>query len=94
MLLLTLNAIFAMAAAGIAVQSFRRGIPFVRNGWTVIQTQTQHPDYRVNVERRRAISEGGRFLIGGITWLVISIGAVLATVYFGGQAFTLLYNGG
>jgi hypothetical protein len=93
MLLAALNALFAMGALTIALQAFRKGLPFVRYGWTVLQTQTQHPDYRTNVERRRAISEGGRFLVGGILWLMMSLGAVLAAVYFGLQAFTLLYVG-
>lgn len=93
MLLAAINAIFAMGALTIAMQAFRKGLPFLRNGWTVLQTQTQHPDYRTNVERRRAINEGGRFLIGGILWLVMSLGAALAAAYFGIQAFTLIYGG-
>jgi hypothetical protein len=92
MLLAAVNALFAMGAFTIALQAFRKGLPFVRNGWIILQTQTQYPDYRTNVERRRAVQEGGRFLIGGILWLVMSLGALLAAGYFGAQAFTLLYS--
>jgi hypothetical protein len=91
MLLATLNAIFAMGALTIALQAFRKGLPFLRSGWTTLQIQTQHPDFRTNIERRRAVQEGGRFLVGGILWLVISLVAFIAAVYFGVQAFTLLY---
>ena len=91
MLLATLNAIFAMGALAIATQAARKGIPFVRDGWTMIQAQTSHPDFRYNVERRRAISDGGRFLIGGVLWLVTGAAALAGAVYFGVQAFNLLY---
>jgi hypothetical protein len=91
MLLATLNAIFAMGALGISVQAFRKGLPFIRSGWDTIQTQTRYPDFRYNVERRRAISDGGRFLIGGLLWLVTALAAVIAAVYFGIQAYSLLY---
>jgi hypothetical protein len=94
MLLATLNAIFAMGAFTIALQAFRKGLPFLRSGWTTLQVQTQHSDFRTNVERRRAVQDGGRFLIGGILWLVMSAVALAAAVYFGVQAFTMLYGSG
>jgi hypothetical protein len=91
MLLAALNAIFAMGALAIATQAVRKGLPFVRDGWTLIQTQTSHPDFRYNVERRRAISDGGRFLVGGILWLLTGAAAVAGAIYFGIQTYTLLY---
>jgi len=91
MLLATLNAIFAMGAFGIAVQAARKGLPFIRSGWNTLQTQTDHPDFRYNVERRRAISDGSRFLIGGLLWLVTAFAALVGAIYFGWQAFRLLY---
>jgi hypothetical protein len=90
-LLATINAIFALGALAIAAQAARKGIPFVRDGWTIIQTQTSHPDFRHNVERRRAISDGGRFLVGGILWLLTGAIALAAAIYFGIQAYNLLY---
>lgn len=91
MLLATINAIFAMGALAIAMQAARKGIPFVRDGWRLIQSQTGHPDFRHNVERRRSISDGGRFLVGGVLWLITGAVALAAAIYFGVQAFSLLY---
>ncbi|MBZ0287331.1 MAG: hypothetical protein K8I30_06935 [Anaerolineae bacterium] len=91
MLLATINAIFAMGALAIAIQAARKGIPFVRDGWTLIQTQTRHEDFRHNVERRRAISDGGRFLVGGALWLITGSAALAAAIYFGVQAFSIVY---
>jgi len=91
MLLVAVNALFAMGASAIALQAARKGLPFVRSGWAAIQTQTAHADFRQNVERRRAISDGGRYLLGGLLWLVTALAALIAAVYFGTQAFTLLY---
>ncbi|MEO8608251.1 MAG: hypothetical protein ABI690_10235 [Chloroflexota bacterium] len=92
MLLASLNAIFATGALAIAMQAVRKGLPFIRSGWAMIQIQTSHPDFRYNVERRRAISDGGRFLVGGVLWLVTGAAALAGAVYFGIQAFTLLYR--
>ena len=92
MLLASLNAIFATGALAIAMQAIRKGLPFVRSGWTIIQAQTSHPDFRYNVERRRAISDGSRFLIGGVLWLVTGAIALAGTIYFSIQAFSLVYH--
>jgi hypothetical protein len=86
MFLLTVNALFAAGAFAIAMQAVRKGLPFIRSGWDAIQTQTGHPDFRVNVERRRAISDGGRFLLGGLLWLLTALIAFAAAVYFGLEA--------
>ena len=86
MFLLTVNALFAAGAFAIAMQAVRKGLPFIRSGWDAIQTQTGYPDFRVNVERRRAISDGGRFLLGGLLWLLTALLAFAAAVYFGLEA--------
>ena len=86
MFLLTVNALFAAGAFAIAMQAVRKGLPFIRSGWDAIQTQTEHPDFRYNVERRRAISDGGRFLLGGLMWLLTALIAFAAAVYFGLEA--------
>jgi hypothetical protein len=91
MLIATINAIFAMGAFGIALQAFRKGLPFIRSGWNALQSQTDHPDFRTNVERRRAIADGGRFLLGGLLWLVTALIAFAGALYFGAQAYSLLY---
>lgn len=90
MLLLTVNALFAMGAFAIALQAVRKGLPFIRSGWDAIQTQTSYPDFRYNVERRRAISDGGRFLLGGLLWLLTALAAFAGAIYFGSQAFAML----
>ena len=92
MLLATLNAIFATGALAIAMQAVRKGLPFVRSGWTIIQAQTSHPDFRFNVERPRSISDGSRFLIGGLLWLVTGVVALAGAIYFGIQAYSLLFS--
>jgi hypothetical protein len=93
MLLVTLNAAFGAGFLLFAMNAGRRGWPFAKHGWLLIQAQTAHPDYRENVERRRSISEGGRFLIAGVLWLGASLGSALAGVYFSVQALTMMYGG-
>jgi hypothetical protein len=90
MFLLTVNALFAAGAFAIAMQAMRKGLPFIRSGWDAIQTQIGHPDFRYNIERRRAISDGGRFLVGGLLWLVTALVAFAAAVYFGLEALRQL----
>ncbi len=94
MLLGTLNAIFAVASFFIAQRGFQRGWPFIKTGWLAIQTQAEHPDVRENVFRRLAVTEGGRFLIGGIGWLAVGVLALIAGVYFMITAYQGLYTGG
>jgi hypothetical protein len=93
MLTVTLNAIFCFGATMLALYCWRRGWPFTWHGWRLIQTQVAHPDYRVNVERRRAIGESGRFLLGGLGWLVGGGCLLVAAVYFGWLALRLTYGG-
>lgn len=90
MFLLTVNALFAAGAFAIAMQAVRKGLPFIRSGWDAIQTQTDHPDFRYNVERRRAISDGGRFLLGGLLWILTALIALAAAIYFGLEALRQL----
>jgi hypothetical protein len=93
MLLGTLNAIFAVASFYIAQRGFQRGRPFIKTGWLAIQTQAEHSDVRENVFRRLAVTEGGRFLLGGIGWLVVGVLALLAGIYFMVTAYQMLYSG-
>ena len=88
----TLNAVFCFGATTLAIYCWQKGWPFTRHGWRMIQTQVGHPDYRVNVERRRAIGDGGRFLLAGVGWLIGSGLLGVAAVYFGWLAFRLTWN--
>lgn len=86
MLLIAVNLIFAVVTLLFARTAFIRAFPFIRTGWTAIRAATQHPDFRRDVNLRRVISDGGGFLIGGVIWLVIGVGAVGLGVFFGVQA--------
>lgn len=94
MILIILNSAFAVGLFFFSMRAVQQGWPFLKHGWLMMQTQTSDPDFRYNVERRRAISEGGRFLIGGIMWLVAGIGAFVAAIYFSLQAWNIMYGGG
>ena len=89
MLLLALNAIFAGLFFNFARNTFKRAIPFLRTGWATISVETKKPDYRQNVESRQAISEGGRFLIGGMVWMGITLGLIGLAVFFAVEALRL-----
>lgn len=90
MLLATLNAGFAIGALTIAMQAFRKGLPFLRYGWLLIQTGADAGDSDRNVERRHSVSEGGRFFLSGLLWLGGALLASVGVIYFGAQAFLLL----
>jgi hypothetical protein len=94
MLLGSLNAIFAIAAFLLSRRGLERGWPFVKTGWLAIQSQAEHPDVRENVFRRLAVTEGGRFLLGGIGWLLVGVLALLAGIYFTVVAYQTLFSGG
>lgn len=94
MLLVTVNGIFGAGFLFFAMRALQRGWPFVRLGWLTMQEQTSHPDFRQNVERRRMISEGGRFLLGGLLWLSAGLVGVAVGLYFTLQAYQMLYGGG
>lgn len=91
MLLLTVNSLFALAFAAGTRFAWKRARLFLRTGWIAIDAQMQHDDYRHNVERRRAIAEGGRYLIGGGGWLVICIVAAGYTLFFVSETIQLLF---
>ena len=93
MLLVTLNAIFAAASFFLAQRGLQRGWPFIKTGWLAVQAQAEHPDMRENVFRRLAVTEGGRFLIGGIGWMVVGILALIAGIYFTVVAYQTLFSG-
>ncbi len=94
MLLVTLNAIFATASFFLAQRGLQRGWPFIKTGWLAIQAQADQPDVRENVFRRLAVTEGGRFLIGGIGWLLVGVIALIAGIYFTILAYQGMYGGG
>lgn len=94
MLLITLNAAFSVGFLAFAFNALRRGVPFLRDGWLAVQTQARRPDFRQNVERRRLISDGGYFLIGGLLWLGASAGALALGLWFGWTALMLMRGQG
>jgi hypothetical protein len=91
-LLVTVNAAFGAGLFFFAFRALQRGWPFLKTGWLMMQTQTSAPDFRTNVERRRAISEGGRFLIGGLLWLAAGLGSFVGAAYFLLQAWVLMHT--
>jgi len=93
MLIGSLNAIFAVASFFLARRGLERGWPFLKTGWLAIQSQAEHADVRENVFRRLTVTEGGRFLMGGIGWLVVAILALLAGIYFTVIAYQTLFSG-
>ena len=93
MLLVTLNAIFATASFFLAQRGLQRGWPFIKTGWMAVQAQAGHGDVRENVFRRLAVTEGGRFLMGGIFWMLIGIIALVAGAYFTVLAYQGMYGG-
>lgn len=82
MLLLTVNSLFALAFAAGTRFAWKRARLFLQAGWVIIDAQLRYDDYRQNVERRRAIAEGGRYLIGGGGWLLITVVAAGYTAFF------------
>jgi hypothetical protein len=89
MLLITLNSVFALVFLSFAREAARRGLPLIRAGWLAIRTQAAQPDHRQHSERRRLISEGGQFVIGGLLWLLAAAISAAAGLYFAVQAVRL-----
>ncbi len=94
MFLVTLNAIFGAASLFLAQRSLKKGWPFIRVGWMAVQSQGSHADVRENIFRRLTVSEGGRFLMGGLFWIVVGIVALIAGIYFTVLAYQGMYGGG
>ncbi|MBN8619380.1 MAG: hypothetical protein J0L63_10775 [Anaerolineae bacterium] len=92
MLIATMNAIFGAACLFGAQRAFRFGWPFLRHGWLMLRVNAEQPDARMNVFRRAGIANGGRFLIGGVLWLVTAVLLLIGGVYFGVQAWLGLYG--
>lgn len=90
MVLVSLNAIFAYLTLRLAWLAWGRAIPFLRTGWSTISAEVRHPDFRYHVERRRAISVGSEFLIGGLLWAGVCAVSAGFCVFFGVQAVDLL----
>jgi len=81
-LLVALNAVFAGIFLTFAYRAALRARAFFITGWAAVGAGTEQPDYRENIELRRFISEGGRFLIGALMWGAASIGAAGLGVFF------------
>lgn len=92
MLLISVNAVFALIFGFGARYALMRALPFLRIGWNGIRAETQKPNYRANIESRRTISQASNFLIGGIVWLIIGIGAIGFVIFFVMMALALLLN--
>ncbi|MDX1995608.1 MAG: hypothetical protein SF029_24705 [bacterium] len=90
MLIFSLNAVFATLFLMAARWAWVRAWPFLRLGWTGIQAETRKPDFRRNIVSRRNISESGRFLLGGLLWAAITLGAVAFGVWFVVQALAVI----
>lgn len=82
MLIVTINAVFGAGCLFFSQRAFRRGWPFLRTGWMAVQANASQQDFHENVFRRVAISEGGRFLLGGLFWLGAALVGLIAAVYF------------
>jgi hypothetical protein len=91
MLMMGLSAIVAYIFGRVAWQSAPRGWRWVRLGWALIEPHARTPEGRANVEGRRAISEGGNFIVAGLGWLFISAVSVVMMLFFAWQ--TLLFSG-
>lgn len=89
MLIVLLNVVFAAICLNVVRVALIRGLPFVRVGWTLIDRETQRTGYHYDVERRRAISEAGAYLIAGILWTVGGTLALIAALFFIGEVYAL-----
>ncbi|MEQ8673176.1 MAG: hypothetical protein RLP44_20205 [Aggregatilineales bacterium] len=82
MLILALNAVFAGIFLVFSRTAFLRARLFLMLGWNTVRAEVIKPDYRQNVESRRLISEGGRFFLGGLFWLIATLVAFSLGIYF------------
>ena len=89
MLLVALNAAFALIFFTFARNALKRGWPFLKTGWDGISVEVQKPDFRHNVESRRKISESTNFLFGGVFWLGSGVVAIGFGVFFTIQLINL-----
>lgn len=82
-MIFVVNSVFGTIFAGFARFALMRALPFLRMGWTVIGAEVRKPDYRHDVESRRAIEEGGRFLVGGAVWgVAFAVTGAYALLFF------------
>ncbi len=87
----TLNAIVGAVLLTFAPRALRRGWPYVRDGWLALRVALSRPEARVHVESRRAISEGGLFVVGSLLWLGAGLGAVVVGLYLSWLAWDFLF---
>lgn len=82
MLIVVLNAVFAAIFFSYARASIPRGIAFIRVGWLALEVFAPKPDVRQNIAWQFAVSEGGKFFLGGVFSLVTGIVAAVGAVIF------------
>jgi hypothetical protein len=92
MLIVAVNIAFALLFFFSAWRGLRRALPFLRLGWTAVSVAVKKPDFREDVESRRAINEGSRFLIGGVIWLLAGLGGIGLGLFFSYQAVRMWLN--
>lgn len=72
--------------------AWKRAFPFLLTGWGVIRAEVSHPDFRQHVERRRKISFGGGFLLGGLLWAGVCAAALAFSLFFAVQTARILLS--
>lgn len=90
MILVTLNAVFAMIFGLFAWRTVPRGWWLLRSGWLLLDTHAAHSEDRQRPANRQAISQGGRFFLAGILWLLAALAAGTMALGFAWQALVLL----
>lgn len=91
MLLLTLDIVLAGICAWSAYRALPRGLSLLRLGYDAVKTAvTNSPDVRRDIAARRAVSDGGRYMLSGFAWLFTGALFSVATVYFIAQLTTRL----
>lgn len=91
MLLAGVSAILSYVFGSVAWRSAPRGWQFLRLGWALIEPYASSAEGRRDVNGRRAISEGGNYVLAGGAWLVASIISAGMALFFFIQ--TLVFSG-
>jgi hypothetical protein len=91
MLLASLSAVFALIFGTLAYRGIPHGLTLTRIGWQALNATADKPDTTTNIERYRILSDGNRFFLAGLGWLIMGVvSAILAvlttllTLYFAG----------
>lgn len=81
MLLASISMVFALIFGTMAYRSIPYGWTLTRLGWTVLRANADKPKASQNVETRNLLSDGNRFFLAGLGWLITGIVAALLTVF-------------